>query len=438
MIISLVYLFYLISIFLLLRWRWKFVFFIPIFNLFSDMTFTVFEGFSSPTFLRAVILFAFLIMNYDVFRRIKIFRPFYIFFTYLLILLFFSKEFIYSSKGVFQVILSMSMFFAGYTFINTRARLFRLISTFYWIILFAVLATSLGYIFGIGQKLEYTISTVYESGPESVGLLGSGGLYMPAVILGIFPIMLIRKLSRFQLYTLLGLSFILVVFILLNVRRTAIIMPILGIFTYTIYSRKGLRILRYVLIFFIGIALTYPIYSDILMKRYIFREEHGRFESDFYKTETRFSEYDQMINSIREFQMPMQVIFGIGNNIFAEHVKNGITFKRMYHSDIPKLYFSTGLVGIFIYLILYLILFREVFRIKSKGYTRELKTFAIGLLVISVFIAINGSLTQFSVRSFIFLLLGAIIGIAHTNNLRYPSWEPSIYFTKAQAPILTA
>lgn len=115
MVKILFYLFFLGSFLLLIKLKWKFVFFIPIFNLIADMSFTYFTGFSAPTLMRAAILFLFLIYAGGKINQVKVRNYFFVFFAFILIMLLFSKTFIYSFRVSVQIIMSMSMFIIGYS-----------------------------------------------------------------------------------------------------------------------------------------------------------------------------------------------------------------------------------------------------------------------------------------------------------------------------------
>lgn len=413
MITTLIILFFVISFFTVLWKKRDFIYLVPIFNVIADIAFNFFKGFSIPTYLRAIVLTFFLFYSYPLFKKIRLKLPFHLFFIYIIILLFKSKEFIYSFKASYQVILSMSMFLSAYIVINNYYKLEKLLRYSSWIIVIAVIATAVGYIFGIGKELEYTETNLYSGEAESVGLLGSGGLYAPAIILAILPFIRNIKLRPNTKWLIFSFSFVLYIFILLNVRRTAIIIPILGFVIFFIYSKKHFLIMKYILIAALGFIVTFPIYSDYLLPRLNVRIEQGRFDSDFYQTEARYIENTEIIEKIKANDNPAKNWFGNGNNIFAEHIKNGKIVRRMYHSDSAKLFYGVGIIGIFLYILVYLYILKEIISISKFGIFREIKAASLTLFMISIFVSINGSITLITFRSVTFLLLGAFIGCAN-------------------------
>lgn len=406
------YIFFAVFIILAIRRKAELVFLLPIFNLIADTSFTYFEGFSAPTFLRAIVLVLFLYYSYSYYKQQAIRNPFYLFFVYIGIMLLLSSEFSYSLKAVIQVVLSMAMFLGGYSLIDSVERYEKLIKSLFWVIIVSVILTALGYVFGIGKDLEYTTDDQYSGQAESVGLLGSGGLYTPAVALAMMLLVTRLNMSLFRKWLFYISSFLLYVFILLNVRRTAISIPVVGLLGFLFYSKSRSKIIKYVIIGGASLIFTFPLYSDKLMQRFNLREEQGRFDEDFYKTEARYLENVDMIDDIIRFDEPLKVLFGIGNNVFAEHVENGEIVRRMYHSDTAKLYYGVGILGFFLYLAIYFRIFWEIIKIPSRGILADLKSASMGLLLISLFVSLNGSINLISFRSLIFLLLGAFLGFA--------------------------
>ena len=333
---------------------------------------------------------------------------------YTILLLIFSSELLYSFRAVAQVFISMLMLLTGYLFCTDYFRFQKIIKSLFWVILVGVAATALGYLFGIGKTLEYAVLEENEAGPEFVGLLGSGGLYGPAVALGLLPLILKDRLYPYKSWLIISLSFILYVFILLNVRRTAIFIPIIGYLCFLFFSTSKIKTVRFLFIGLVITGLTFPLYRGLLEKRLNVRIEAGRFEKDFYKTEDRYKENIDMIKSITEYKEPLKTFFGFGNNIFAEHIENGIVVKRMYHSDSAKIFYGEGLLGLILYFIFYVHILYKIIKIPGTDKMNDIKTGALALWSISVFVSINGSLNLMTFRSINFLLLGAFLGFAYS------------------------
>ncbi len=423
MIEGVIYLFFLASLFFLLKMKWKFVFYLSVFNLIADMSFTFFPGFSAPTIMRGVINFLFFFYAGKKINSVKQRNYFYVFFLFVVIMLLFSNTFDLSLRVTAQVIMSMAMFLVGYSIFRDAEGFDYLIANLKPIIYISIIATAFGYFLNIGRDLEYTTDKLYKTGAENVGLLGSGLLYGPGIILGLLPVLLKTEKRMIGKAILIGSSAILYLFILLNVRRTAIIIPIIGLFGFFIYMPTNLkvRILKYLFIIAIGFALLYPLYSAVLKRRYKIREDQGKFEKGSYKKEERYFEYLQMSDAIVRFDDPLKVLFGAGNNLFVDTNAYGVRTNRMIHSDIPKIFYSLGLFGLLLYTLIYISILREIITIPPVGELKSIKAALVGLFVISLFVTLNGSITLFSFRTLNFLLIGSFLG--YSKKLMYLNGE---------------
>lgn len=408
-----IFLLFAIAIILVYRMKREFIYYIPIFNVLADVSFNYFDAFSAPTILRAVVLMLFLLMFWEQLVKMDILRTMYLFFLYILIIMLFSKEMLVSFKTVAQVILSMSVFIAGYKYITSYQRYRKLLESLTWVIIAGFVAAAAGYIFDIGRTLEYTVGTEYEGEPEFIGLLGSGGLYGPALALALLPVIIQYRYRKMPGWVLWAVSAGLYIFIILNVRRTAIVIPIIGFVASLFFYRKQTKVLRYLFLFSVALALLAPVYRPLLEKRVEARAELGRFEKGFMQTESRYLENLEMLKEIRDFDDPLAIFTGIGHNIFAEHTDRGEIVRRMYHSDTAKLLYGTGLIGLVIYLLIYGQLLYMILKIPKVRILNEYRSAALTIWIISLFVSFNGSITLVTFRTMSFLLMGAFIGMAN-------------------------
>lgn len=425
------YSFYIFLFYWVLKKKVEFIYFIPFFGVGMDMSFNFFSGFSVPAYVRGVIFLLFFIYARRYFTVNRLFLPFYAFIGWMLFLLLQSGEFMYSFKAVIQVIFSMLVFIVAYNYFNTAEKLNRLFNSLYWILLIAILATAAGYLFGLGQSFDYL--SKYDTEEDVIGLLGSSGLYSPGMVIALLPLLLKLVKKPWIRVTLPLASIILYIFMILTMRRTVMLIPVVGILGYFLYSRRRLKFIRYLGIAAAILLLTLPFYESILLKRYETRKNSGRFEEDFYKTEQRYLENVYMLEKINSFDDPANIVFGIGNNIFAENIQQGKITGRMFHTDFAKLFYSVGLFGIFVYLALYITLFNRIRKIPTTARYADFKAAAMGIFLISVFVSFNGSVTIITFRAMFFLLLGAILGYVRRARLletKAPATGYSINFNK--------
>lgn len=407
-----VYIFFIVSLFILLRMRWEFVFWLPLFNVLADMSFSFFSGFSSPTIIRAAINLLFIFFAFKNYPEFRLRYPVYLFFLLLALLLTTSGEFIYSLRGVVQVMISTLMLLIGYSVCRSTGTIKPLIVNLRFILYATLFSTLAGYVFNIGRTLEYTADTGQTSTAQFIGLLGSGGLFISGIVIGLFPV-LIKFLPdrRVRLTTILSAALVLL-FIILNVRRTAIIIPILGLSGFLVTSGPVQKktTIRFIIFTGLFLLMTYPIYSDVLEKRIGIRKEQGRFETDFYKSEARYFDHVVMFDQIVEFEDPLKVLFGYGNNVLADQYLGDEVNRRMIHSDFPKIYYSLGLFGVITYLVILAMVYLSIITMPKHRHVIDFRGAAMGLFFILIFATLNGSITLFSFRTVLFLLLGAFFG----------------------------
>jgi uncharacterized integral membrane protein len=307
-----------------------------------------------------------------------------------------------------QVLISMMAFPVAFAYFNNAKKIALLNKALALVILFSILASVFGYVFDIGKNFDYNKKDV-----ESIGLLGSGGLYPAAFAIGIFPFLNNTEYKKYWKWLLLVSSIIIYIFILLNVRRTAIFLPVVGLLVYAWYTPQKIRLLSGVIAGLLIMALLSPLYTDILSKRFKIREEKGRFDSDFYKTEGRYIENISVFTEALSFKDPIKSFFGY--KIYASGRGEGDR-ARMLHSDSAVLLGGTGFVGLILYIIIYIRLFQwgKLLRYTTVNRKLLLPTYY-SILFMSIFISLNGSLTLVSIRTLIFLYLGAILSFAINN-----------------------
>ena len=397
------------AVILILR-KADFVFYLPIFHVIVDISFFYLGPGSLATYYRGLIV---LIFFYFIFRRFRFSFPLkditFLFLAFTALLVLQSDELLYSLKGYTQVFFSMLMLPAGYLLIDSNRKLLRLNRQFILIIYISVLITAIGYIFNIGKNFNY------GEDEQKIGLLGSAGLYTGAVCIALLPILIGSLRQQWMRIATYAVSIVLFIFILLNVRRTAIMIPLVGLVAFIFTTEKRFTYLTYVLVTAVIIAASSFWYGDMLRDRIEFRAEAGRFESDFYKTEGRYLEIENLSKEVLSFSDPLASLFGFGHNIYAEHIRDNQIVRRMYHTDIGRLLYGSGILGMVLYMIFSIKLF---FLADLEKRTRlisikRLRSVIFALAVINLALMVNGSLNLITLKSAIFLYIGALLRIYH-------------------------
>lgn len=409
------YVFFIFSFFFLLYKKRDFIVYLPLFYLIYETSFNYFPTLTFITYVRPIVFSVLLIFYLNKISINAITKPFFIFWGYTILLVFFSSEIFYSFRGYTQVFISMMCFVLSFLYFNNRIKLDSLNKTAFAVLVFSVFSSLIGYVFGIGTVLEYTAS----NNPETIGLLRSFGMYSAAVIIGILPLVISsfrRPFWRWMVYAFAITSYI---FILLNVRRTAIGIPIVGLLTYAWFIPQKSRFISGVIFGGLILLLLSPFYSDIFIGRFTVREEKGRFDEDFYKTEGRYMENLEIFSEAFSFEDPLRSFFG--TNIYASGRK-GKELSRMYHSDPANLLAGTGIVGftLYIYLLIRLFKYGSFFKSPKSSQYKLYKATYYSLLFILLFVSLNGSLQVVTLGSILFLFLGALLSLMYHGKVVKP------------------
>lgn len=405
-----IYTVFIIYLVILIFKKAEFVFYLPLFHVFVDVSFFYLGPGSIATYYRGLILAIFLAYIYRVFKhKFPQKTLLFVFLIYIGVLSFTSTEILYSVKGYSQVFFSMVMLPVGYLLIDSKEKFNRLNRQFILIIYLSVILTAIGYVFNIGKLFNYSEDEV------RIGLLGSAGLYTGAVCIALLPILISSLRNNALRILTYVVTVILFIFILLNMRRTAIMIPFVGVVAFILTTRKKRLYLTYVAVAALIVGGASIIYGGTLRQRYEYREEAGRFDRDFYKTESRYIEVVKLSGAIFTFSDPLASIFGIGNNIFAEHIKENKIVRRMYHTDFGKLLYGSGILGLFLYLwFCGGLIYDSRIMIKERGnLLNQAKSMIFALAVINIALMFNGSLNLITLKSSLFLYAGALIRIYH-------------------------
>lgn len=194
----------------------------------------------------------------------------------------------------------------------------------------------------------------FYSDSFSTGFLITSRIYIvPIVVFMAIHYALTNKERSWQVKAI-DLSFILIniCMLLINTRRTTFGMLAAAIIIYTLFNRK-LFLKMVMLVFLLAAALVvcYPLYEARLTAQL---EKRARIQDiNTYEEEGRYLETLYLIDYHRKKQDLGQLLFGIK---LYDTYDFGIKYfgrDRPIHSDINMLFYSTGLVGLFLFFRLY-------------------------------------------------------------------------------------
>jgi len=369
----------------------------------------VFAFWSEPGGLTAIIR---VVTLYSVFfyflliKKIQFEKNIYIllFSAYALLQLFTFVDFDYSLKLTLQIITSLLMFFVGYAMIKNEFDFFYYLKQFFWIYVIIIINTIVSNIFKIGLD-DYTKSTDYVVG----GLNDLWNIYTYSLIM--LPLLIFYRVQKKWILYLC--SFLVMIFLLISLKRIAILGIVFAAFTYLLFLRNKANILKKLAVFFILVGITYPFFSNLFLIRIQVRAEMGRFDNDFYESEGRYLELNYLYEKVLKFADPIEIIFGL-RAFDSRGVVGGD--ERQFHVDFTLIAFTIGFFGLFLYLIIYLQLIKDFF-LKYKffrknkylnwRYKHHLLT-AWVLIFSSLLTSFGGQMYHLSFRIIIFMTLGAI------------------------------
>lgn len=375
-------------------------------NLVIDVLFFWSEPGGVTALVRAVILYS--VFGYLLLiKRIRWeINPYILIFSIFVCLQFpLAFEIDYSLKVSIQVITSLLMFFVGFALIKNEFDFRYYLKQFFWIYIVIVANTIVSNIFDFGLD-DYTKSTDYVVG----GLNDLWNSYTYSLIM--LPLLLVYRVEKkIILYVS---AFLVFVFLLISLKRIAILGVFVASILFLVFVGIKTNILKRIVIGIIILAVTSPLYFDLLSQRIQIRAEQGRFSSNFYEDEGRYLEFQYLIDQTMEFKKPLEILFGLRAFDSRGIVGDG---NRQFHVDYTLITFTLGLVGLILYLLMYFQWFRlgiKVFRhLKSLGYRylrfkMHLATYFI-LLITSLVTSIGGQMYHVTFRVMIFMTTGVLL-----------------------------
>ena len=263
-----------------------------------------------------------------------------------------------------------------------------------------ILANLLGY-----GAVNYAEDSVSYGGAgiavtKTMGLI----LLMAPVILRVPPTFM--PIGLFGILTSLSL-----IFVLLGLKRSALGALVLGGMVYLILAPER----RYALLMIGALALvlmaTFPVYQDTLMERLDARssamdeitggnlQEEGRFNRDVLPA----------INLWLEGSMRHKLF---GTEIFnPEAVPGG----RNMHVDYARNLLGTGLVGLFLFFLVYAAIAFELERhysaVRDQAIAREIRAVFWALMIAIMVLSYAGTMWSILLRGLLFFYWGAMVGV---------------------------
>jgi hypothetical protein len=304
---------------------------------------------------------------------------FFVVSIYLLILLVYSEgDIILSGKTVLAVLLTLLMVPIG-RYIGRKVNFLEEFEPFNRFLLVALpVYILMANIYHFGESYSASFTT---------GFLITSRIYIVPIVVFLAIHYFIANRDRGWLVKGIDLTFILinVCVMIINTRRTALGMIGMALLVYAVFNRR-LVFKMAILTVFMGAVLvfSFPLYEEILTAQ---MEKRERIQDlDTYEEEGRVLETLYIFDHHSRHQSVPAVLFGVklfdtlefGNRYFGRD--------RPIHSDLNMIFYSTGIVG----LILFGLLFLQYFFSGNQKIAPENKKIYYPLLVMLLIVLLPG------------------------------------------------
>lgn len=401
------------------KFEQRFVLFMPLLNLIAS-SLTKFDQLSIAGInfghLRGIIIVVFILyfLTSRPIKEIPLFGFLMLLNIYLLVLSLFSSDPLLSI-GLWNKFFITSMFFPlGYFYIKTVEDLSRLVKNSYILILLILIYTIFSNYLGVGEAN-------YSEDAISFGEGGVNIIKIIPIILILLPLYPYLNLSINWKKGIILLAVIGILLLVLGFKRGALLGLIVGYLYYILNSPQKKRLLKIIpLIILISVPLIFLLQEKILTV-YETRQERGRTSFDNFNEnadEGRMLELRWVAEKFPEKSISGQ-LFG-EDFLLGRNDALGIRgLFRMNHMDYTSLLDSSGLIGLFLFIIFYILLFKQLKKHYKNSqrniFNKELKVVGISLIIILLILGISGTVTSIDIRALSFIILGGILSVLQKN-----------------------
>jgi hypothetical protein len=375
---------------------------IPIVNALADVTTNFFLGkAANPGVIRALILLSILGLGAVRPRTTPAILAVHVFVAYLFIRSIASSDPLHSlTDSYLKILISMMMLPLGFFYLRRWEQL-------RWLHVSVLIG-------GLIIVTQFTLATslslgrsVYVEDSFYIGGAKVQTTYWLALAIVASPLMLAQTRSRAERLALGGLLTSFIIFVLLVVRRGAILGMGVGFLTYIVVAKSRARAIRRLMIALGALVLSAPLYLPLLLPRLAARSLENRPIDE----EGRYFETIRVLKEL--FTKPLHhAIFG--SEIFNSTFYFGVV--RQLHMDYNILLHGGGLVAILLAGFVYLAIIVQHRNVYSETrrihpWYNEMNAVLFGMLVLSLAISLSGSITNIGYRSVLFLYIGSFLGV---------------------------
>lgn len=259
----------------------------------------------------------------------------------------------------------------------------------------------------------------HYGGRFRLGAFVMGRLYPIAFFIVLLPIIFDEIRNKSYKILILTCSLISMVFLILSMRRTTILIVFIGYLLYFVFSKRRQLIFNGFILLIPLLIVSFPLYKDMLIDGILNRQEafHAGYDIE---EELRYKEtiivYDESFGNQVSW---LKTLFGKDVWATPGSYGDGIYGERPLHVDYNKLIHSTGIIGTFLYLMIFVSVFYNFINYlkrvsnQSDKFLNDLKTLFIIFFLLNLLLMTTGHIYSVGYRSIIMIYLGGITGILH-------------------------
>jgi hypothetical protein len=272
-------------------------------------------------------------------------------------------------------------------------------------------------IFSIGID-QYGSSSGFRSGAFEYS-----AIYIGSYLLLTYPLQLQDLKSKFAKNALLVLGLLTIIVLVLSVRRSALVILFIGVIVYVYLYRAHIgKIALYAFGFVVLLVLSFPLYSDILEKQIAARGDvfNEKSVGQNLQEETRLAEtiavYEERILT------PDVLVFLFGDHLFdsAGNYAGGIHGPRPLHLDVNIILHGAGMIGLILFLAIYVQLFAKYETLKTRlnlPNEKNMTAAFMAMFLSHIFLLISGGMITMTFNMISSIYMGGILGLYRSKHL---------------------
>lgn len=378
--------------------------------LFSDTLFWL--PFLRAFFLLTIIIY--LLAKYQ--NHFKQYSGVIVYLSYCLVQLFFVSDFEKSLSITLKICIPIASFIIGYRLFSSLEQLRKLSISLIFVYFILILN------FGISQFYQLGNALYSEESNFRVGNFDdSWNVFTYSVLMAPFSLFFLRnnKLGKSLIY--IG-SIINGILVFISIKRIAIIGLFSGNIIRVLFIKKNIKLFYSIVFVCLTGFIAFQYLEDAIMSRIEARS--NRFEEGAIEREGRYLETQYVWDEIFSFENPAKSLFGLEGFNSVGNYANGLFGDRQLHVDYNLIANTTGLVGLFLYIFLFVQMsIRFYYLVKYLKLNNDIDILlksVFWMLLINQFItSLGGQMYHMSYRIIVFLFLGTIMGYFSKKQLAF-------------------